>query len=78
MNCCRQEQMGAKLFVKMMKGIQNLEERRVPAKEAKHWRIEGEKKIIARKEYQRILNKFEMEASMAQKKVCGIWQRRKS
>ena len=46
---CRPEQMGAKEFGKMWKIIQTLEEGRVPAKEAKHWRVEGEKKIIARK-----------------------------
>ena len=48
-----------------------LEEGRVPAKEAKNWRIEGEKKRIARKEYQRLLNNFEMEGLMSQK---GLWK----
>ena len=38
-----------KNFVKMMKIIQILEEGRVPAKETKKWRIEGEKKRITRK-----------------------------
>ena len=33
-----------KEFGKMMKRIQTLEEGRVPAKEAKNWRIEGERK----------------------------------
>ena len=50
--------------------IQILEEGRVPAKETKNWRIEGEKKRITRKEYQRLLNNFEMEGLMAQK---GLW-----
>ena len=34
------------------------EEGRVPAKEAKNWRIEGEKKRITRKEYKRLLKVF--------------------
>ena len=54
-NCCRLGQMGTKEFSKMMKRIQTLEEGRVPAREAKNWRIEGEKKRIARKEYHRLL-----------------------
>ena len=76
-NCCRLEQMGTKEFGKMMKRIQTLEEGRVPVQEAKNWRIEGEKKRITRKEYQRLLTIFEMEGLMAQK-AYGIWQRRKS
>ena len=43
MNCCRPEQMGTKEFGKMLKRDQTLEEGRVPAKEAKNWRIEGGK-----------------------------------
>ena len=42
-NCCKPEPMGSKEFGKMTKGIQTLEEGRVPAKEAKNWRIDGEK-----------------------------------
>ena len=57
-------------FGKMMKRVQILEEGRVPAKETKNWRIEGEKKRISRKEYQWLLNKFEMEGLMAQE---GLW-----
>ena len=77
-NCCRLEQMGTKVFGKMMKRIQILEEGRVPAKETKNWRIEGEKKRSTRKDHQRLLNKFEMDGLMAEKKACGTWQRRKS
>ena len=57
MNCCVREQMGPKEFGRMMKRIQILEDGRVPAKETKNWMIEGEKKRITRKEYQRLLNK---------------------
>ena len=53
-NCCKPEQTGTKAFSKMMKIIQILEEGRVPAKEAKNWRTEGEKKRNTRKEYQRL------------------------
>ena len=66
-NCCMREPMGTKEFGNMVTRIQTLEEGRVPAKEAKNWRIEGEKKIITSKEYRRPLNNFEMEGLMAQK-----------
>ena len=75
-NCCKHEHMGTKEFGKMMRRIQTIEEGRVSAKEAKNWRIEGEKKRIKRKEYQRLSNNFEIEGLMAQKKACGIWQRK--
>ena len=55
---------------RMLKRLQTLEEGRVPTKETKKWRIEGEKKRITREEFQRLLNKFEMEGLMAQK---GLW-----
>ena len=41
-----------------------------PAKEARNWRIEGQKRRITRKECQGLLNKFDMEGFMAQK---GLW-----
>ena len=62
--------MGTKECGRMLSRIQTLEEGRVPTKEAKNWRIEGAKKRITRKEYQRLLNKFKMECLMAQK---GLW-----
>ena len=74
MNCCMPELVGTKDFGKMVKRIQTLEEGIVPAKEAKNWRIEGEKRRTTRKEYRRLLNNFEME--MAQK-ACGRLQRRR-
>ena len=42
-NCCMPEPMHTKDIGKMVTRIQTLEEGRVPAKEAKNWRIEGEK-----------------------------------
>ena len=50
--------MGTQEHGKVLKRIQVLEDGRVPAKEAKR-RIEGQKKIIMRREYQRLLNKKE-------------------
>ena len=71
-NSCKPEQMGTKEFGNMMmKRIQILEEGRVQAKETKNWRIEGEKKSTI-KEYQRLLNNFEMEALMAQKRFVEL------
>ena len=52
--------------------IQTLEEGRLPANGTKNWRIEGEKKRITRKEYQRLLNNFEMEGLMAQKGLVEL------
>ena len=62
--------MGTKEFSKMMKRIQILEEGRVPATDAKNWRIECEKERITRTEYKRLSSNFEMEGFMAQK---GLW-----
>ena len=70
MNCCKPQPMGTQGYGKMLKIIQVLEDGRVPAKEARNWRIEGQKRRITRKEYQRLLNKLEMEGFMAQK---GSW-----
>ena len=56
----------------MMKRILTLEEGRVPAKEAKNWRIEGEKKRITRKEYKMLLNNFEMVGLMEQKRLVEL------
>ena len=53
-----------------MKRIQIPEEGRVPAKEVKNWRIEGEKKISSRKELKMLSNNFEIERLTAQK---GLW-----
>ena len=78
MNCCRPEQMDTKEFGKLLKRIQISEDGRVPGMEAKHWRIEGEKKRITRKEYQRLVNKFEMEGLMAQKGLWNLGNTRKS
>ena len=51
LNYCRPEQVGTKEHGKMMKRIQILEDGRVPAREAKDWKIEGKKRRITRKEY---------------------------
>ena len=61
MNCCRPEQVSTKEHGKMLKRIQILEDGRVLAKEANNLKIEAQKRRITRKEYQRLLNKFEIE-----------------
>ena len=72
MNCGKPEQMGTKEYGKMLKRIQTLEDGRIPAKEANNWRIEGQKRRITRKEYQRLVNKFEMEGFMAQQILWNL------
>ena len=62
--------MGTKEHGKMLKRIQILEDGRVPAKEAKDWKMEGKKRRITRKEYKRLINEFELKGLMAQK---GLW-----
>ena len=69
-NCCEPEQVDTKEFGKMVKIIQTLDKGKVPAKEAKNWRIGREKKRITRQENKSVLNNFEMEGLMAQK---GLW-----
>ena len=53
-NCCKPEQVGAKEHGKMLKRIQALEDGRVPAKEAKHRKIERQNRRVMRKEYRRL------------------------
>ena len=69
MNCCKPEQMDTKEHGNMMKRIQTQEDGKVPAK-VTIWRIEGQRKRTTRKEYQRLVNKFEMEGFKAEK---GLW-----
>ena len=69
-NCCRPELMGTKEFSKMMRRIHILEEGRIPAKEAKNRKMDGEKKRITRKECKRLFNNFEMDGFLAQQ---GLW-----
>ena len=71
MNCCKPEKVGTKEYCKMLRMVRVLEEDgRVPPKESRNWRIEGQKRRVTRKEHQRLLNKFEMEV-LWRKKDCG-------
>ena len=54
----------------MLKRILVPEDGRVPAKKARDWKIQGQKKRITRKECERLLNDFEMGGFKAQK---GLW-----
>ena len=54
MNCCKPGQMGTKEFGKMLKLIQQVfEDGRVPAKEARSWRIKGQKRKNTKKKSMR-------------------------
>ena len=44
MNCCKREAMGTRWYCRMVMRVQVLEDGRVPAKEARNWRIEGPKR----------------------------------
>ena len=46
MNRCKPEKVGTKEFGKMLKRIQVLDEGRIPAKEARRWKIEGQRRRI--------------------------------
>ena len=61
-----------KSMARCLKRNQILEDGRVPAKEAKNWRIDGKKRRITRKECRRLVNKFELD-----RKACGILQKKK-
>ena len=63
-------QVGTKEHGKMLRRIQVLEEGWVPAKEAKNWKIEGQKRRITRKEHRSLWNEFKTEGFMAQR---GLW-----
>ena len=58
MNYCKPEKMGTKEYGKLLMRIEVFKDGRVPAKEASSWRIEGQKRRISTKEYQRHLKKF--------------------
>ena len=61
---------GTKEHGNMLKRIQVLQDDWIPAKEARNWKIEGQKTRITRKEYIILRNEFEMRGFMAQK---GLW-----
>ena len=73
---CQPERMGTKEFVQKLKTIQTLEDCGVPVQGGTKWRIEGQKKRITRKEYQRLVNNFEMERFMAPKKLVELCERK--
>ena len=60
MNCCKSEQVGTKEYGKMLKRIHVLEAGGIPARKARNWMIEGQKKEGSKgKEYRRSWNEFE-------------------
>ena len=63
MNCCGPEPMGTQGHGKMLLRNQN-------------WRFEGQKRRIIRKEYRRLLNKFEMECFYGAKRIVESCERK--
>ena len=77
MNCCKPELVDTKEHDKMLKRIQVLEDGRAPAKEARSWRVEGEKRRITEKKVSEVFEtSSRMEGFVAQKS-CGILPERK-
>ena len=72
MNCCKPEQVGTTEYGKMLKRIQVLEDGRIPAKEVRNWKIEGQKRRITWKEYRILSNDFEMGGSISQKSLWNV------
>ena len=70
MSRCKLEPMGIQEYGKMLERIQVLEDGRVPAKEARSWRIEGRKEKNHKKRVSEASEQFEMDGFMAQK---GQW-----
>ena len=77
MNCCKPEQVGTKEHGKMFKRFQVLEDGRIPARRARNWKIEGQMKMITRKENRRLWNEFEMGGFMAQTGPWNVARERK-
>ena len=70
MNCCKPEQVGTKEHGKMLKRIQVFEDGRVPAKEARNWKIEGQKE----KNHEKSIRGFETSLKwMALLRKKGLW-----
>ena len=60
MNCCKLVIRDTKEYGMMLRRILIFEEGKVPAKDAKGWQIEGQKRRVTRKEYKRSRQKFDV------------------
>ena len=78
MHDCKLELVGTKEHGKMLKRLQNLEDGKVPAKETKKWKFEGQKRRFTRTDFRILLHEFEMKKDSWHKKVCAISQENKS
>ena len=67
MNCRKPEKLGTKEDGKMSKRILTFEEGRVPAKDAREWKIEGPKRRITGNSFKRMREEFDVGGFMAQK-----------
>ena len=75
MNCRQPENKSTKEDGKMSKRKLTIEEGRVPAKDARGWQIEGQKRRVIGKEYRRLREEFDVGSFMSQK-TNGILPRR--
>ena len=76
-NRFKSEYMDTKEYGTMLKRILILEEERVPAKNARGWTIEGQKKTrVTRKECKRLREEFEVGGFVAQKGSWNITKKR--
>ena len=77
MNCCKLEKVGTKEDGKMLKRILTFEEGRVPAEDARGWKIEGPKRRVTGKAFKILREEFEVGGFMAQKSLRNIATKRK-
>ena len=76
MNRCKPEKVGAKEYGKILKRIQVLEDDRIPAKEARKEKIEGQKRRITRKEHRILWNEFETGRFVTEDRPCNVAKRK--
>ena len=60
----------------MLKRIRVLEDGRIPAKKARNWKIEGQKRRITRKKQRRLWNEFETVGFVARKGLSNVARER--
>ena len=70
MDRCKPGKLDTKEDGQMLKLILTLEEERVLAKNARGWKIEGQRRRVTRKQCKRLREEFEVGGFMAQK---GLW-----
>ena len=69
MNRCKPEEKGTKEHRKMLKIILKLEKGEVPDKSGKEWKVDGERRIVTRKECKPLREEFDVGGFMVQNRV---------